>query len=396
MSRARIAVLASLLLLLTGAQPSAQLGAVLDVRHWSYDDYTRVVVELDRPVDTELKRLPPDPEAHRPERLYLDLPGIWVGRRFERPIPVGDGLLRDVRIGQNTPTRSRVVIDLSRYDRHRIFRLSSPYRLVVDVFGRAASPERSSLAPTEPGLATASREPLPIELRAVRTVVVDPGHGGEDPGAIGMGGVREKDVTLGIARELARRLTDRGFRVVLTRRDDETLGLEERTARAEGAGGDVFVSIHANAASRRGARGIETYFLDRGHERHALRVAARENGVAPAHLDELQRTLAGLRVSEMSRHSGHLAHAIHEGLIGGVREDVGETRDLGVKQGPFHVLFLAHMPSVLVEVGFLTNRAEARRLRSPYYQRVVAEHIARGLSRYRREHGGLTVAGSAR
>lgn len=374
---------------LLGVERPPGLGDVVEVRHWSYEDYTRVVVELSRPVETELHRLPPDPRARRPERLYLDLPGIWVGHRYREPIPVGDGLLRDVRVGQNTLHRTRVVIDLSRYARHRVFRLSSPHRVVVDVFGEPARrPERR-----RPGGGAPAPDALPVDLRAVQTVVVDAGHGGDDPGAVGVGGVREKDVTLGIARELARRLEDRGFRVVMTRTDDRTLDLEERTARAEGAGGDVFVSIHANAAPRRSAHGIETYYLDRGHERHTLRVAARENGVPPGELDELQRTVAGLRVGEMSQHSAHLARAVHERLLSGVRADVGGTRDLGVKQGPFHVLFLANMPSILVETGFLTHRREARRLRSRYYQAVVAEHVARGLSRYRAEHGGLTVAG---
>jgi N-acetylmuramoyl-L-alanine amidase len=364
------------------------------VRHWSYPDYTRVVVELSRPVETELHRLPPDPRARRPERLYLDLPGIWVGTRYKDPIPVGDGLLRDVRLGQNTLRRSRVVIDLARYGRHRIFRLTSPHRVVVDVYGgparRAEPAPRAAPRPESPDGA------LPVDLRDVHTVVIDAGHGGSDPGAIGLGGVKEKDITLAIARELARRLEDRGFQVVMTRTGDRTLGLEERTALAEGAGGDVFVSIHVNAAPRRAAQGIETYYLDRGHERHTLRVAARENGVPPGELDELQRTVAGLKVTEMSQHSAHLARAVHQHLLKGVRADVGGTRDLGVKQGPFHVLFLANMPSILVETGFLTNRTEARRLRTRYYQQVVAEHLARGLSRYRSERRGLTVAGSAR
>lgn len=395
MKAARLGALALALVGLLGVERPPGLADVRDVRHWSYEDYTRVVVELSAPVRTQLHRLPADPAAGRPERLYLDLPGVWVGLRYRDPIPIGDGLLRDVRLGQNTLTRTRVVIDLSRYDRHRVFELTSPHRVVVDVFGR---PDRAARSPArreggEDGVNGAPNGPLPVDLRGVRTVVIDAGHGGRDPGAVGIGGVREKDVTLGIARDLARRLRDRGFRVVMTREGDHTLGLEERTARAEGAGGDVFVSIHANAAPRRGAHGIETYYLDHGHERHALRVAARENGVPPGELDPLQRTLAGLRVSEMSHYSRHLARTVHERLLRGVQVDMGATRDLGLKQGPFYVLFLANMPSVLVEVGFLTHRTEARRLRSSYYQAVLAEHLARGLSRYRSEHDGLTVAG---
>jgi N-acetylmuramoyl-L-alanine amidase len=116
----------------------------------------------------------------------------------------------------------------------------------------------------------------------VHTIVVDAGHGGSDPGAISPHGLREKDVTLAVALDLEQRLVARGFNVVMTRRRDATLSLEERTALAEGAGSDVFLSIHVNAAPRSSAHGIETYYLDRTHERHTLRVAARENGVPAA------------------------------------------------------------------------------------------------------------------
>ena len=201
----------------------------------------------------------------------------------------------------------------------------------------------------------------------------------------GLRGIREKDVTLSLARDLADRLRARGFRVVLTRTRDETLSLEERTARAEGAGGDVFVSIHVNAARRRGAQGIETYYLDSSHERHSLRVAARENGVPTSQLDDLQRTLADLRTGEVGSYSNLLARSVHRELIRGVRASHGSVRDLGVKRGPFHVLFLSGMPSILIETGFVTNQSDARRLASSVYRSVLAEHIARGLSRYRSE-----------
>jgi N-acetylmuramoyl-L-alanine amidase len=232
-------------------------------------------------------------------------------------------------------------------------------------------------------------------MRQVRTVVLDPGHGGRDPGALGPYGLREKDVMLQLAKDLRPRLEARGFRVRLTRETDRTVSLEERTAFAEGVGGDVFISLHANAAKRRGARGIETYYLDKSHERHSQRVAARENGVPANRLDDLQRIVAQLRVSEVSVHSARLARAVHGEVIAGVRETHGSVQDLGVKRGPFYVLFLSNMPSILLETGFLTNRADAIRLRNVFYIRVLAEHIARGLSAYRRQ-SFLTVAGTGR
>ena len=373
---------------------------VRGVRHWSYPQFTRVAIELSRPTKARLDRLAADPGAGRPERLYLDLADLWVGHHLDAPIPVGDGLLRGIRVGQFTSDTARVVIDLQRYDRHQIRMLTNPHRVLIDVYGtrgRPASPELPPVAAAPPGRAPAPSRPpaLPPGLRRVQTVVVDAGHGGNDPGALGPGGLREKDVTLAVAMELEKRLVARGFRVVMTRRADRTISLEERTALAEGVGGDVFVSIHVNAAPRSKANGIETYYLDRTHERHTLRVAARENGVPPNALDPLQRAVAGLRMSEVGASSATLARTVHGELIRGVQGAFGSVSNLGVKQGPFHVLFLSSSPSILVEVGFLTHRSEARRLATRWYRQVLAEHIARGLARYRSE-GPPLLASSAR
>jgi N-acetylmuramoyl-L-alanine amidase len=368
------------------------------IQHWSYPQFTRVAIELTRPTEVRIDRLGADRAADRPERLYLDLSGLWVGHHLDAPIPVGDGLLRGIRVGQFTGDTARVVIDLQRYDRHQIRTLTNPHRVLIDVYGsrgRPAPAELPAVAAAPPSQAPApSRPPSlpPPGARRVLTVVVDAGHGGQDPGAVGPGGLREKDVTLAVALDLEQRLLARGFRVVMTRRRDQTVSLEERTAMAEGAGGDVFVSVHVNAAARSSANGIETYYLDRANERHTLRVASRENGVPASSLDPLQRTVAGLRMSETGANSASLAQAVHGELIEGVRHAFGSVSNLGVKQGPFHVLFLSGAPSILVEVGFLTHRQEARRLRTSWYRQVLAEHIARGLSHYRSQNPPLLAA----
>jgi N-acetylmuramoyl-L-alanine amidase len=359
------------------------------VRHWSYDAYTRVVIELSGPVDASaLQRLAADPAAGRSDRLYVDLPNVWVGHDWDAPQPVVDGLLTAVRLGQFESESARAVIDLARYERHRTFVLSGPDRLVIDVFGPRDDADASKLPDVA---AMAPSMPAP-ERRLL--VVLDPGHGGEDPGTQGPRGLVEKDITLAVAKSAKQRLEARGFDVLLTRDRDRTLSLEERTAFAEGAAGDVFVSIHVNAAPRPKLQGIETYYLDANHERHALRVAARESGVEPAQLDALQRALAGFKVTEVGSRSARLASAIHQEVVGGVREAYGDTTDLGVKRGPFHVLFLSDAPAVLVEIGFVTNAQEARRLRTKLYREVIAEQLARGLARYRRERSvALAAAG---
>ncbi len=376
--------------LLLGVERPPGLGDVVEIRHWSYPDYTRVVVELTQPVRTVLRELPADLGAGRPARLYLDLAGVWVGRRFEAGLLVGDGLLQGVRVGQNTLSTARLVLDLERYDRHRLIELSHPDRVVIDVYGR-----RPGERPTDRHERPGGVGRLPVGLRPVETIVIDAGHGGRDPGAIGVNGLREKDVTLRLAKSLGEKLAVLGFEIVQTRRDDRFLSLEERTALAESVGGDLFVSLHANAAPRRSVAGIETYYLDANHERHSLGVAARENGVPRSQVDALQRTVAKLRVSEVSVHSRRAANTVHQQMVSGLAGRYREVNDLGVKKGPFYVLFLSNMPAILVEAGFLTNQDEARRLRDPDYLDELAGQITLGLTRYREANSGFAM-GSAR
>ena len=369
---------------LLGAKRPKGLGDVVEVRHWSYPDYTRVVVEFDHPVvSSDVEYLPADLRAGRPERLYVDVEGVWVGRRFEDGFPVIDGLLQGVRLGQNTLTKTRVVIDVETYQRHRLLVLTHPHRLVLDVYGPRVKGEGLSW----PGAGTdaSKRAParLPSELRPVQTVILDPGHGGRDPGAIGIGGLREKDVTLRLAQALAPQLAKQGFRVAFTREDDRTVSLEERTAIAEAARGDLFVSLHANASKRRSLNGIETYYLDEDYERHSVTVAARENGIEPKEVNALQHTLAKFRVSKISLQSRKLAHLVQFEIIKGLNSARRPVQDLGVKKGPFYVLFLSDTPAILVEAGFLTNRKEANRLADSTYIDTVAEQIADALVRYR-------------
>ncbi len=381
-------VMVAAALSLLGVERPKNLGDVVDVRYWSYPDYTRVVVEFSKTVKSAVRHLPADAEAKRPERLYLDVDGIWVGRRYEGGVSVGDGLLRGVRLGQNTLSRIRVVIDVDHFERYRLLVLTHPDRLVVDVYGRRSGGE--TLVWPQRGRAGGR---LPSDLRPVRTVIIDPGHGGRDPGATGIGGLREKDVALRLARALGKKLEAKGFRVVYTRDDDRSIGLEERTAIAEANRGDVFVSLHANSASRRSVRGIETYYLDREHERHSLRVAARENGIDRDQVNDLQKTLTMLRVSETSVQSRRLATFVHQEMVDGVGDRYREIRDLGVKKGPFYVLFHSNMPAILVVAGFLTNRAEARRLRRGDYLDRIATQITAGLVRYRDDGPAVAMRG---
>jgi N-acetylmuramoyl-L-alanine amidase len=274
----------------------------------------------------------------------------------------------------------------------------------LSVSSGGCSGPRARRATPQPHAAThagagrpAAKPPKPLaawEQRPVRAIVLDPGHGGRDPGTTGLDGLVEKEVTLDLAQRIRERLVRWGFRVIMTRAADETVELAQRTARAEEGRGDLFLSLHVNAAPRTSAAGIETYYLDESDERHSDDVAARENGVAPEQSDTLQRTLAQMRVSEVSQRSALLARQVHGAILRGLRARYGPTEDLGVRKGPFYVLFLSSMPAVLVEVGFATNARDAERLRDEAYLELLADRLASGLMAYAIASGPVLASGA--
>ena len=378
MSRTRRAVLLGAVLLLVvgaGKRPPG-LGDVTDIRVFDHPTHTRVVVELSRSASYRTGVL------ENPSRLFIDIDETWIEAPLRAPQESSeDAPLQQVRAGQNTLRRARIVLDLNeRMAWHRTFQLENPFRIVTDVYLSKGDSEGGSA-------------PGNFDRRPVRRVVIDPGHGGKDPGARASGGVLEKDVVLRIGRDLRDGLKRAGFEVFMTRDKDLYLTLEERAARANARAADLFVSIHANASRNRKTHGVETYLLDTRYDRQTARVAARENGTTIDQLSELQKILASLRLGYNERFAARLAQDIHQSLVSSLRGSYQTTLDLGVKRGPFLVLFMADMPAILVEVGFLSNRAEARRMKSKTFASMAAAGIADGILRYRDDHARRLVAG---
>lgn len=214
-------------------------------------------------------------------------------------------------------------------------------------------------------------------------IVVDPGHGGAEPGAIGLSGTREADVALAIALRLARELEQElGAEVVLTRTDDSTVPLQERAALANRLQADLFISVHANAAPGPTAWGIETYYMDEASDAGASELALRENAAGLS--EPAQRLFRQLVVAGGNQVSKDLAEEVHQAIVSEVQERYGpeQTHDLGVKTAMFHVLVATRMPAILVETGFLTQPADELRLRHPPYQQAIAESIAQAVGRW--------------
>jgi len=213
----------------------------------------------------------------------------------------------------------------------------------------------------------------------VRRVVIDAGHGGHDTGAIGRKGTQEKDVTLAIARKLARELRTRGLEVMLTREDDHYLKLEERARLANELKGDLFISIHCNSAPTSKLRGVETYTLNTSADRYSIRLAARENASSEKGISDLQFILADLATKANTEESTRLATQVQKNLVSHLSSEYKGVKDLGTKEALFYVLLGTKMPAILVETAFLSHAEEEQRLASEKYQDDVAQAIAHGV-----------------
>lgn len=223
----------------------------------------------------------------------------------------------------------------------------------------------------------------------VRRVIIDAGHGGHDTGAIGPGGTREKDVALAISKKLAARLEEMGLEVVLTRDDDTFVKLEDRTRIANRQKGDLFISVHCNAAPSNKMRGIETYTLNTSSNRYSIRLAARENATTERGVGDLQYILADLATKANTGESSHLADRVQRSLIRNLSADYKGVKDLGTKEALFFVLLGAKMPAILVETSFLSHPEEEQRLADDGYQTKVADSIADAVGGFLEERNKL-------
>ena len=319
---------------------SSDLARLTGVRHYSDPTHTRVVLDLDRSVQFQTG------EVHQPERLFIDLqgvdePGYLDGAEFlghEQVVAIEGGAVARVRIALTQPGVVRVVMDFSDSGHYTLFTLGSegePFRIVVDVpTATVASRVKSDRRPPE-------REGDSISEQlglGVQRVVLDPGHGGTDPGAIGRTGVAEKWLTLQLSLTLAERLRATGYEVLLTRQDDSTLTLQKRTEFANGIDADVFISIHINSARNRKLRGFETYYLDMAIDPIAAETAARENASGEAgSMGDLGEMLETIMKNDFQGASSELASSIQDSLVMHVAKSYGNVHDLGVKLSLIHI-----------------------------------------------------------
>ena len=361
---------------------------VTGVRSTSSDGNARITVELSQETRFEVRQLLDDSGKGAP-RVYVDIFGARLALASKRPVEADEKLVRQVRIGQYSADVVRVVLDLQNRTAHNAFMVSGPHRLIIDVAG-----EKTAEAPYQPGsrvneVAARGRQPTNKTAAStsvsngLRKVVLDPGHGGKDPGASGPGGIAEKDIVLSIAKKLALKLkAEMGTEVVLTRKDDRFVPLEDRTLLANSEDADLFISLHVNASPNIDAKGIETYYLDNTTDEAAIRLAARENATSRKNISDLQFILSDMMQNVKLEDSITLAHRLQTSLVSGMSKFMGDVKDLGVKKALFHVLVGARMPSVLVEMFFITNKTESRVMADAGYRDAMVNALFEGIQKY--------------
>lgn len=376
-------------------KPSGGTVTIKGLRHGALPTRTRIVIDMDKPVEFKYGLLKKDPGHNKARRLYVDLKESYLSRSVRSTITLDDKRVEGIRSAYFSPETVRVAIDLKAYKDYKVFALRSPARVVVDIWGESSidayaessdAPEDSS--ETVAGIISSSGVDLAKQLSlGVKRIVIDPGHGGEDRGAPGyFKGVYEKDIVLSIGKQLAKKIKKRlGCEVIMTRSKDVFITLEERTRIANRNKADLFISIHTNASMSRRAYGTETYFLNLAKDKASVSVAARENATSEKNISDLQTILNSLMKNTKITESSKLAKNIQTTMIKKLSRHYKNTKNKGVKQAPFYVLLGARMPAVLVETAFISNKRECKRLQNSTYQSRLCDSIVDGIERYIKE-----------
>jgi N-acetylmuramoyl-L-alanine amidase len=425
---AAFAMSVSLLPAQAGREP---LRSVTAVRYWTLTDATRVAVTVSGNFAFRTARL------HHPERVYFDIlnsaPRFRAGSVYTETLE--DPLLSRIHVAPNQADVTRVVLDLAEGTDISTSRLVNPDRLMIELRPPGAPtapvetaspaktivrpalpklsvgppmavppiqipPPRKALATPVAGLPKTVAAPVEVAKAAKRTsagdsslvralglkltrVVIDPGHGGHDQGTAGPHGLLEKDLVLDVAQRLGALIEERmGAEVIYTRSDDTFLPLQARTALANEKKADLFLSIHANSSPVAPVAGIETFYLGMKGTKYAMDVASRENASFEKSVFDLLDLVEQIAKNEKAQESKEFAERIQAALYAFAERNVPGSKDRGVKSAPFVVLIGAHMPSVLAEIGFLTNVKEESLLKKSDYRQRLAEALYRGVSRY--------------
>jgi len=359
-------LLTSILFLFSPSQPDSRV-EVYNLRYHIYPSFTRIVIDVGKLREYNFN------ELKAPDRIYVDiyqakLNPLLHGQTF----PVKNEYLSQFRIAQKTSTTVRCVVELDlKKSYYRVWHLPDPFRIIIDIYP-------SKISKSEP----------PSMIRqlglVVSKIVIDPGHGGEDPGCIGKSGLKEKDVVLDVARRLKAILESKNnMEVMLTRESDIFIPVENRTVVANQSQADLFISIHANASRNRRLRGVETFYLNLSQDSSVIETAALENATSSTSISQMREIIQKILQNSKISESKELAETVQKNLVNRLSQIYKGVNNLGVKGGPFWVLIGADIPSILAEISFLSHPEEESRLKSSQYLDLVAQGIYEGIMEYK-------------
>ena len=360
--------------------PQVSVSVIRDFRYHIHPEYTRVVLDLKNPVSYTTR------QTQNPAQIIIYLPNTILGTTSRKRLEER-GFPSTLKVTDSQPGQVSVTLDMQLLSKYEIMTLIKPHRLVFDLYPAHTQPEPVSLPSPKLNASPLPALPSPPSPKSQGAeemlIILDPGHGGKDPGALGRQGTREKDIVLKIAIEIKAMIEERlGARVLLTREKDVFVKLEERAEFANSHKADLFVSIHVNSHRNRSVKGLELYHFGEASDPRALEVAARENGMS---LDEngpaWQFILADKLNDKRIEDSRELAWTTQTALVKYLKNHY-KVKDHGVKTAPFFVLRMTTMPGILAEIAFVSNPTEEKLLRSQTYQTRVAEGIFKGISGY--------------
>ncbi len=369
---------------------------IINLRFYSHPAFTRVVLDIGR------LREYSSGELQQPGRIYLDvfqakLNPILEGQSFA----VKTDYLSQIVVFQKTASTVRVVLDVDflKVKSYRAYHLFDPFRIVIDIYPGQPAAAPAGKTASRPAAETKpparAPEPLPSGYSmarqlglGVRTIVLDPGHGGSDPGCIGRSGLEEKDITLDVSMALKKMLVEKaGLNVILARESDIMVPLESRPVLANQKRADLFVSIHVNAHRDRKREGVETFFLNFSPDPSVVELAARENATSAKNMGRMKDIIQKIAQNSKVDEAKDLAQKIQKNLLQSLAKDNPRVKDLGVKGAPFWVLIGSEMPSVLVEISHLSNAGEESRLKTAGYRELAVQGIYNGIMEYVRSLG---------
>src|SRR5690348_9089583 len=423
-------------------------GRIHGIRFWSFGDVTRIAIET-----TGDYKLSSD-QIENPSRVYFDLDGLHASstsRPGLQTIPVDDKRIKQIRVAEVVPGKTRIVFDLEGPVEVSSSQLVNPDRLMIEIRPKgtnlaALAPKHSATrtprtdsvttvsvpvptrrvessndgiadlpepcvsglhrTPSSPSIASAAaakrdssgdRSLVRVFGLKLGRVVIDAGHGGKDTGTIGPHGLMEKDLVLDVALRLGRLINDRlGANVVYTRSSDVFIPLEERTKIANDQRADLFISVHANSSPESSATGVETYYFNLTSDKKGLDLATRENAASVSSISDLNDMLHRAVLQAKLEESREFAQKVQQALWVNSKRMNSKAHDRGVRQAPFVVLIGATMPSVLAEIGFVSNPHDERLMKRSDQREKIAEALLRGVTQYANSlsHTQIARAGS--